>query len=70
MYNFHYEAMPMMTSQILKSVDPQKPKNVNISRTKHFFLKYKNSLITQSGYFMTKNSFIAKVTFEQKSYRD
>ena len=38
--NFHYVAMCMMASQILNSMDSQKHKNLDISRTKHhFFLK-------------------------------
>ena len=54
----------MMTSKILKSVVLQKHKNLDISRTKHyFFLKLKNSLITLQGLlYYKKNSFAAEVT--------
>ena len=42
----------------------QKPKNPGISRTKHFFFKKKNALITHQGLLYGKNSFIAEVTFD------
>ena len=35
--NFHYAAMSMMTSQILKLLDFAKTQNLDISRTKHYF---------------------------------
>ena len=35
----------------------------DISRTKHFFFKSKNSLITRQRLFYSKNSFVAEVTF-------
>ena len=41
--------MLMMTSQILKY---------------YFFFKLKNSQLHMKGYFMTKNSFVAEVTFK------
>ena len=39
----------MMTSQILKFEISQKHKNLDISRTKYFLFKQKNSLITYQG---------------------
>ena len=49
--NFHYAAMFMMTSKVLKLVDWKiKNKNLHICRTKHyFFFNWKNSVITHQG---------------------
>ena len=47
-----------MTSQILQFVDFTNHRNLNISRTKHyFFFKYKNSLITHQGLLYGKKYF-------------
>ena len=51
--NFHDVAMPMMRSQILKSVDFQKHNNLDIIHK--LYIK---------GYVIAKNSFIAEVTFK------
>ena len=70
MCNFHYVAMPMMTSQILKSADfikTQKSRYIKNETNIHFHsflfiffisIHEKNSLIIK-GYFMAKNSFVA-----------
>ena len=42
----------------------QKCKNLDILRTKHFFFKQKNSLITHQELLYDKNSFAAEVTFK------
>ena len=58
--------MPMMTSQILKSLDFTKTQDLDIWRTKHyFFFKQTNSLIAHEGLLYGKNSFAAEVTFEE-----
>ena len=41
MYNFHYVAMPMMTSQILKSADFTKTQKSRYIENKTFFLQIK-----------------------------
>ena len=43
--------MPTMTPQILRSVDftEIKKKKMDILKTKNFFFKYKNSIITHLG---------------------
>ena len=44
----------------------QKHKNLDISRTKyHFFFKQKNSLLHIKRCFMTNNSFVGEVNFNQ-----
>ena len=45
----------------------QKHKNLDISRAKHyFFFKLKRFInYNIKGYFMTKNSFVAEVTFKE-----
>ena len=51
----------LKTSQILKSVDFTKTQKLNILRTKKtFFLHIK-------GYFISKNSFVAEVTFNTRN---
>ena len=61
MRNFHYVAMPMMTSQIMKSVDFTKTqKSRYLENETLFFLKK----IYIKGYFTAKNSFVAEVTFK------
>ena len=55
--------MPMMTSQILRSVDFTKtPKSKNLENKTLFFLQIKK-LITQQGVLYGKNSFVAEITF-------
>ena len=51
--------MPMLKSQILKSVGL---KNLDISRMKNFFFKLKKFI--NNIYFMAKNTFVAEVTFK------
>ena len=68
MCNFHYPAMFMMTSQILKSVDFTKTQvSQYLENETLFFLQIKNFInyIHIKGYFMAKNSFVAEVTFKE-----
>ena len=58
-----YAAVSIATSQILKFVF-HKNKNLDISRTKHYFFYKKNHYLNIKGYFMAKNTFVAKVTFK------
>ena len=56
--NFHYVAMPMMTSQILKSVDFTKTqKSRYLENETSFFLQIKKSLITHLGLLYNKKDF-------------
>ena len=56
-----------MSSEVLKSVDSQKHKNLNISRTKqYFFFKWKNSLITHQGLLCDKKKFCSGGNFKIK----
>ena len=59
--NFHYVAVPMMTSQILKSVDLKKTpqKSRYLKNETSFFSSEKNHEIRIKGYFMVENSFVA-----------
>ena len=58
--------MLMMASQILKSVDFKKNKNLCTENETLFFLQIKkNHLLHIKGYFMTKNKFAAEVNFDQ-----
>ena len=54
--NFHYGAMSMMTSQILKSVDFTETQKSRYLENETFF-KYKNSLITHQGLLCCKKQF-------------
>ena len=54
----------MMTSQILNSVDFTKTQKPRYLENETIFSSKKKSLITHKGYFMTKNSFVAEVTFK------
>ena len=47
--------MPMVTSQILKSVDFTKAQNLNISKAKYFWFK--------KGNFLAKNTFCSGCNF-------
>ena len=56
--NFHYVAIPMMMSQILKSVDFTKTqKSRYLENETLFFLQIKNSLITHQGLLYCKKQF-------------
>ena len=55
--------MPIMTLQILKSVDLKKTnKDLVILRTKHFFYKKKKK--KSKATLLQKNSFVEEVTFK------
>ena len=54
----------MMTSQILNSVDFTKTQKPRYLENETIVSSKKKSLITHKGYFMTKNSFVAEVTFK------
>ena len=63
-----YAAMLMMTSQILKSAGLTKTK---ISRTRMKEQDFENEtlfFLPINCYFMTKNSFVAEVTFKNFEY--
>ena len=45
--NFHYVAMPMMTSKILKSIDFTESKKSRFLKRKHYF--FSNKKITHQG---------------------
>ena len=63
---FHYIATPMMTSQILKSVDLNKmQKSRYLENETMFFLQKKNHYLRIKSYFMAKNRFVAEVTFKK-----
>ena len=49
MCNFQYVAMPMMTSQVLKSVNFPETQKSRYLENKTFFLQIKKSLITHEG---------------------
>ena len=55
--------MPLMMSQILKSVDFTKIQKSIYLKNKTFFLQIKKFI---ESYFMAKNSFVAEVTFHRK----
>ena len=56
--NFHYGAMPMMTSEILKYVNFTKTqKSRYLDKKTLFFLQIKKSLITYQGPFSAKKQF-------------
>ena len=60
--NFHYAAMHMMTSQILRNLWISHTQKKLISRMKHyFFLKF--SVITHQGILYCKTNFV-EVTFK------
>ena len=66
MCNLHYVAMPMITSQILKSADFIKTQKSRYHENKTlFFLQIKNSLITHQGLFYGKNSFVVEVSLKR-----
>ena len=55
--------MPMIKSQILKTLDlTETQKSRYLQNETLFFFKYKNSLFIK-GYFIARNSFAAEVTF-------
>ena len=57
--------MPMMTSQILKSVDFTKTqKSKYLENETLFFLQIKNQLITHQELLYCKNSFVVEVIFK------
>ena len=62
--------MPMMTSQILKSVDfKMKQKSRYLENERLFFLQIKKFInYTSRATFMAKNSFVAEVSFKKLSY--
>ena len=60
--------MPMMTSEILKSVDFTKTRiSRNLENETFFSSNKKNSVITYQGLLYGKNSFAAGVTFKTAS---
>ena len=64
--NFHYIAMPMMASQILKSVDFTKTRKSRYLEVETFFTQIKKlTNYTSRAYFIVKNSFVAEVTLKQ-----
>ena len=65
MFNFHYVAMSMMTSQIQKPVYLAKAqKSRYLENEALFFLKIKQFINYKSRGFMAKHSFVAEVTFK------
>ena len=65
--NFHYEAMLMVTSQILRSADFAKSQKPKYLENETFSLQIKKFIKFHiKAYFMAKNSLVAEVTF--KSY--
>ena len=58
--NFHYVAMCMMTSQILKSVDFTKTRKSRYLENETLLFLIKKHI---KGYFIAKNSFVAEVPF-------
>ena len=68
--NFHYVAMPMMTSQIFKSVNFTKTQKSRHFKDKTFFLqKIKNkkkTLIVHQGLLYAKKRFEAEVIFSRR----
>ena len=65
--NFHYVAMPIMTQQILKSVNFMKTQKSRYLKNKTFFLqKKKKYLIAHQGLVDGKKRFAAKVTFSRR----
>ena len=69
MSNFHYEAMLMMTSQILKSVDFTKTQeSAYLVNKTLFFLQRKKPDQTLNAALLQKNNFIAEVTFKRQIF--
>ena len=60
----HYAAILTMTSQILKSAGFTKTKNSQYLKNKILFFLEIKKFIKHQGCFMTKNSFVAEVTFK------
>ena len=62
--------MPMVMPQILKSVDFTKPQKSTSLENKTFFLQIKKfvNYKPRATYFITKNSFVAEVTFKAKPF--
>ena len=56
--------MSMMMPQILRSLDFAKTQKSRYLENETFFRQIKKFIIHIKGYFMTKNSFVAKVTFK------
>ena len=56
--------MPMITSQILKSVDFTKTQKSRYLKNEFFFLQIKIYQLDIKGYLITKTSFVAEVTFK------
>ena len=69
--NFHYVEMPMMTSQILKSMGFAKTQKSRYlgNKTLFFFQIKKIILLHIKGYFILTNSFVAEVTFKSNIAR-
>ena len=63
--NFHYAAMSMMTSRILKSVDFTKTQNSRYLANETFFIQIKKLMNYIRGQLLYgKNTFAAQLTFE------
>ena len=60
--------MPMMTSQILKSVGFTKTPKSKDPKKKHFSPNKKNYQLHIKGYFLAKNNFVVEVTFKKTEY--
>ena len=65
-------AMPMMTSQILKSVDFTKTQKSRYLEDETFFLQIKKfiNFTSRATYFIAKNSFVAEKTFDKDFIKD
>ena len=63
-HNFHYVAMPMMTSQILKSVGFTKTQKCRYLMNETFFLKIKKFNIYTLRATLLQKSLVAEVTFK------
>ena len=68
MFNFHYVAMPMMTSQILKSVDFTKTQS-KYFENETFFLQIKKFISYTSRATLWQKTFVAEVTFKNFDFK-
>ena len=67
-YNFHYVAIPRMTSNILKSLDFTKTQKSRYLESETFFLQTKKiANYTSRATLMEKIVFVAEVTFNTRT---
>ena len=68
-HNFHYVAMPMTTSQILKFVDFTKIQKSKYFENEHIIFSSNKKIHEYiKDYFMAKNRFVAETTFKNFFY--